>query len=194
MQGQHALYLSWFSFIRFRLHAGWCFAHWLFDYRTGFFFFFQAEDGIRDDLVTGVQTCALPIWSDSADSAIDAKGGGAIAEPRRRRFGPIGSCDRTGPGASDHTGTFAACARGSKADPTITEHAGDVSPGQKPADGDRDVGLGLGGARGRCVHRQSGLTEQRQGPRGGSESGGDQENREPKQFARRRDGPGAEYG
>src|SRR5258708_22060794 len=27
----------------------------------GFFFFFQAEDGIRDDLVTGVQTCALPI-------------------------------------------------------------------------------------------------------------------------------------
>src|SRR5258708_10576520 len=28
-----------------------------------FFFFFQAEDGIRDDLVTGVQTCALPISS-----------------------------------------------------------------------------------------------------------------------------------
>ena len=26
-----------------------------------FVFFFQAEDGIRDDLVTGVQTCALPI-------------------------------------------------------------------------------------------------------------------------------------
>src|SRR3989441_13349147 len=25
------------------------------------FFFFQAEDGIRDKLVTGVQTCALPI-------------------------------------------------------------------------------------------------------------------------------------
>src|SRR5687767_15684456 len=26
-----------------------------------FFLFFQAEDGIRDKLVTGVQTCALPI-------------------------------------------------------------------------------------------------------------------------------------
>src|SRR6266498_1337646 len=26
------------------------------------FFFFQAEDGIRDADVTGVQTCALPIW------------------------------------------------------------------------------------------------------------------------------------
>src|SRR5215216_1741782 len=30
---------------------------WVFGLR----FFFQAEDGIRDDLVTGVQTCALPI-------------------------------------------------------------------------------------------------------------------------------------
>src|SRR5258708_12020915 len=27
----------------------------------GIVFFFQAGDGIRDDLVTGVQTCALPI-------------------------------------------------------------------------------------------------------------------------------------
>src|SRR3712207_8137467 len=27
----------------------------------GYFFFFQAEDGIRDIGVTGVQTCALPI-------------------------------------------------------------------------------------------------------------------------------------
>src|SRR2546421_8673083 len=26
------------------------------------FFFFQAEDGIRDLIVTGVQTCALPIY------------------------------------------------------------------------------------------------------------------------------------
>src|SRR5205823_8536429 len=26
-------------------------------------FFFQAEDGIRDKLVTGVQTCALPIFA-----------------------------------------------------------------------------------------------------------------------------------
>src|SRR5215211_8936671 len=27
------------------------------------FFFFQAEDGIRDHCVTGVQTCALPIFT-----------------------------------------------------------------------------------------------------------------------------------
>src|SRR2546426_10037963 len=30
-----------------------------------FFFFFQAEDGIRDYKVTGVQTCALPILADA---------------------------------------------------------------------------------------------------------------------------------
>src|SRR3989441_13065717 len=33
-----------------------------------FFFFFQAEDGIRDKLVTGVQTCALPICDGLADT------------------------------------------------------------------------------------------------------------------------------
>src|SRR5438309_11866760 len=31
-----------------------------------FFFFFQAEDGIRDGTVTGVQTCALPIFGEGA--------------------------------------------------------------------------------------------------------------------------------
>src|SRR2546428_7485443 len=30
-------------------------------YYDALFFFFQAEDGIRDLIVTGVQTCALPI-------------------------------------------------------------------------------------------------------------------------------------
>src|SRR5258708_8103241 len=33
-------------------------------------FFFQAEDGIRDDLVTGVQTCALPIFHMRSTSAV----------------------------------------------------------------------------------------------------------------------------
>src|SRR5258708_29985134 len=35
-----------------------------------FIFFFQAEDGIRDDLVTGVQTCALPISVDLAQISL----------------------------------------------------------------------------------------------------------------------------
>src|SRR5216683_4424924 len=35
------------------------------------FFFFQAEDGIRDLIVTGVQTCALPIFRLSAERDVE---------------------------------------------------------------------------------------------------------------------------
>src|SRR5260221_1681476 len=35
-----------------------------------YIFFFQAEDGIRDHCVTGVQTCALPINSSQAEDGI----------------------------------------------------------------------------------------------------------------------------
>src|SRR5437762_12810358 len=34
------------------------------------FFFFQAEDGIRDTSVTGVQTCALPIFEVDAAAGL----------------------------------------------------------------------------------------------------------------------------
>src|SRR3712207_7697366 len=45
-----------------------------------FFFFFQAEDGIRDIGVTGVQTCALPIFIAAvADHPITATPGTAHA-------------------------------------------------------------------------------------------------------------------
>src|SRR5256714_734978 len=44
------------------------------------FFFFQAEDGIRDKLVTGVQTCALPISVARAAATLFA------AAPRPLRF------------------------------------------------------------------------------------------------------------
>src|SRR5256886_6205989 len=37
------------------------------------FFFFQAEDGIRDLTVTGVQTCALPIFEDGVELVHDAR-------------------------------------------------------------------------------------------------------------------------
>src|SRR2546422_11108919 len=39
-----------------------------------FFFFFQAEDGIRDVAVTGVQTCALPISTRSPSHTYSAGG------------------------------------------------------------------------------------------------------------------------
>src|SRR6266404_7647699 len=59
-------------------------------------FFFQAEDGIRDKLVTGVQTCALPISRrlrrggrdrpPVPDRRVSARGaGGACPGPLRRR-------------------------------------------------------------------------------------------------------------
>ena len=38
----------------------------------------QAEDGIRDVAVTGVQTCALPIPDAGADSAVTLAGGNTI--------------------------------------------------------------------------------------------------------------------
>src|SRR5690606_40123539 len=50
-------------------------------------FFFQAEDGIRDFHVTGVQTCALPIFVKDFVAALRR---GTPAEPvvRRVRLGP----------------------------------------------------------------------------------------------------------
>src|SRR5438876_2937642 len=55
------------------------------------FFFFQAEDGIRDGRVTGVQTCALPIsWRSTTRGTSPCAGGrcarggrGGCASPRR---------------------------------------------------------------------------------------------------------------
>src|SRR5207247_7065631 len=63
------------------------------------FFFFQAEDGIRDPLVTGVQTCALPISARAARCRpghrrddLDTLG---VAPSRRgRAAGPRSSRDR----------------------------------------------------------------------------------------------------
>src|SRR5208282_440738 len=61
------------------------------------FFFFQAEDGIRDATVTGVQTCALPI----SDAHIPGRGEMAgRARPGLRRVGdyPAGVCGAKGLG------------------------------------------------------------------------------------------------
>src|SRR5205809_1197181 len=54
------------DFIYLRLYCLYffCFCYYFLFYYVFlfFFFFFQAEDGIRDVAVTGVQTCALPIY------------------------------------------------------------------------------------------------------------------------------------
>src|SRR5438034_4659894 len=58
--------------------------------RCLFFFFFQAEDGIRDHCVTGVQTCALPI-SLARKCRISPTCWYSRTWPRARRTGPRSS-------------------------------------------------------------------------------------------------------
>src|SRR5690349_13940156 len=48
------------------------------------FFFFQAEDGIRDLYVTGVQTCALPIWARSSVASTRSSSPTGTPRPTRR--------------------------------------------------------------------------------------------------------------
>src|SRR2546430_12121268 len=57
--------------------------------RGVYIFFFQAEDGIRDLTVTGVQTCALPIYEIRAQgrTAEATAAGGRSARGRIRRLG-----------------------------------------------------------------------------------------------------------
>src|SRR5436189_727432 len=56
------------------------------------YFFFQAEDGIRDTSVTGVQTCALPIWAEPpANRNAPPTRRPAEHQPRRRGSRPRGS-------------------------------------------------------------------------------------------------------
>src|SRR5207249_5469586 len=57
-----------------------------------FFFFFQAEDGIRDRNVTGVQTCALPIFPLLYPPGVGPRGRrrGGRAQERRHWIPPDG--------------------------------------------------------------------------------------------------------
>src|SRR3712207_9566372 len=53
-----------------------------------FFFFFQAEDGIRDIGVTGVQTCALPILTQQGLAVLVTSGTRTSASLIARRLPP----------------------------------------------------------------------------------------------------------
>src|SRR2546425_1872683 len=78
--------------------------YWLFMWLWSllFFFFFQAEDGIRDKLVTGVQTCALPISDASSGlllvgtlvlDPVAALVRARVLRPRLRLDQPLGARD-----------------------------------------------------------------------------------------------------
>src|SRR6267143_2425329 len=67
-----------------------------------FFFFFQAEDGIRDGTVTGVQTCALPI----SEGCVETRGESGTATnadglPIRERRLPVSGLPALGGTPSD---------------------------------------------------------------------------------------------
>src|SRR5207237_5720563 len=69
-------------------------------------FFFQAEDGIRDSSVTGVQTCALPICDGGVPgrwfgAELDGGGGAGVAA------GGVGGVGRTGAAAGGGAGGVA---------------------------------------------------------------------------------------
>src|SRR5205823_11252862 len=75
-----------------------------------FFFFFQAEDGIRDKLVTGVQTCALPIWpardlARPADHARAARADGREGDLSRQHRHAVHQLPRIGAGAEARGGS-----------------------------------------------------------------------------------------
>src|SRR2546425_9408320 len=90
------------------------------------FFFFQAEDGIRDKLVTGVQTCALPI----SRPAVPAIAAGPAALPDCPSIGSVEpSCESPEAGAA-HDGM-----RRRSALPRLEHrpyHGGRVPPDQQP--------------------------------------------------------------
>src|SRR2546423_15615457 len=62
-------------------------------------FFFQAEDGIRDKLVTGVQTCALPIYPERRLIAVSLG-----AHRLRRACGCLPSRPSTGTSSASLSG------------------------------------------------------------------------------------------
>src|SRR5690606_39724719 len=66
-----------------------------------FFFFFQAEDGIRGFHVTGVQTCALPIWCGRGGRGREARGQARLVllRGRHRRLREVPQLPQGGRGA-----------------------------------------------------------------------------------------------
>src|SRR6266487_6168907 len=69
---------------------------------TSAFFFFQAEDGIRDGRVTGVQTSALPISPAFPSTMIDETGSNPAIGPHADRPGASAENQRDIQGEEPH--------------------------------------------------------------------------------------------
>src|SRR2546422_6584444 len=101
-----------------------------------FFFFFQAEDGIRDVAVTGVQTCALPISLRRLDAG-GARGVGEERGPGDRPAGRAGGHHRR---RAAHRPT-ALCGTGAALDAAVhLDTAGRRAAARDPERGDVHAG------------------------------------------------------
>src|SRR5476649_22027 len=96
-----------------------------------FFFFFQAEDGIRDHCVTGVQTCALPISFPAA-----------AEDQLKVAIGQINNWENQAPTLGQDAGIF-------KKHGLVLENVGTQGAGetlQAVISGSADIGAGVGSA------------------------------------------------
>src|SRR5256886_11739445 len=105
-------------------------------------FFFQAEDGIRDLTVTGVQTCALPISKAGADVCITSRKADAGERARELVLKRFGGTVRA-IAMPDATEAIRACERAE-----LILNAGPAGGGRLPeqARGRRARGPGISGA------------------------------------------------
>src|SRR6266702_6773561 len=132
---------------------------------TADIFFFQAEDGIRDGHVTGVQTCALPIYARFSR--------GAQTAPGRDRPGPARALNRrahqtSAPHAWHQPSDTAAegCLQTMPDSRSISASASSSATrtfGQLVAQADR-LGLDLGGALSLPLHAREALRGRDRGP------------------------------
>src|SRR5690606_27174600 len=127
-----------------------------------FLFFFQAEDGIRDFHVTGLQTCALPIWRPVRTrhrTARSQPGPAAVLEARRplrrARHGAARAVQRPHglvlPGAAARYGAGRRPAAARRAPVPGLAAAAAQPPAVRPRAGARSAGAGAGTAAGGLV-------------------------------------------
>src|SRR2546426_9266589 len=113
-------------------------------YSIFYFFFFQAEDGIRDYKVTGVQTCALPIgwpWRCLRGFGLGEVGGERVELRLPVAAVPLDPAGRLSHGAGDQPAAAHPAMLGVSHEPPALEHAQVlVNAGERDGEGARQLG------------------------------------------------------
>src|SRR5690606_12507297 len=121
------------------------------------FFFFQAEDGIRDFHVTGVQTCALPILS----MCVDKCSTNSLLFPVRMLTTPLGTSEvfNTSAKVMAQSGMFSEASTTAVFPPAITGIMVDIKPNKPDFSGARieTTPVGSGAVKLKCAV-ETGLT------------------------------------